>query len=305
MTKVLAGMMAPVVSTFDEDGGLAREAFERNAHAHLAVGMSGLVVAGSSGEAALLDDDERAQLVAWARAAVPNDRWLIAGVGAESTRQTVRRARAAADAGADAVLVVAPHYYLRRMGEDALRAHFTTVADASSVPVLLYNVPAYAHLVLSPALVHALSEHPNVIGMKDSAGDLPTLERYLDARSASFRVITGSGQTVQQALALGADGGILAVALFAGALSVGLYDAACAGDVVTAVALQARLTPLAREIVAGMGPPGLKAAMDLVGLDGGAPRAPLLRVDADEHARVARVLAEAGVLPGMPVGASA
>jgi 4-hydroxy-2-oxoglutarate aldolase len=294
--KQLSGVMVPVVSAFDAAGELARAPYERNARAHLAAGMSGLVVTGSSGEAALLDEDERVRLVEWARPLVAADRWLIAGVGGESTRQTVRRARSAAAAGADAVLVVAPHYYMRRMSEAALRAHFTRVADESPVPVLLYNVPAYAHLVLSAELVAALAGHANVIGMKDSAGDLPMLERYLAAASPAFRVLTGSGQSAQQAFAMGASGAVLAAALFAGALTLGIYDAARAGDVVSAVALQARLTPLAREIVAGLGPAGLKAAMDLVGLEGGAPRAPLLALDDAERARVAAVLAEAGLL---------
>ena len=306
MARQLAGMMVPAVSTFDAAGELARAPYERNLRAHLGAGASGIIVAGSSGEAALLDEGERTRLVEWTRAVVPAERWVIAGIGGESTRVTVRRARSAAEAGADAVLVVAPHYYMRRMSETALRTHFTAVADASPVPVLLYNVPAYAHLVLSADLVAALAAHPNVIGMKDSAGDLANLERYLAARSDAFRVLTGSGQTAQQAFALGADGAILAVALFAGPAAVGMYDAWRAGDAARAESLQATLTPLAKEIVAGMGPAGLKAAMDLVGLDGGAPRAPLLAADDAERARIAALLADAGALPeaSTPAGAA-
>ena len=117
MTRPLAGVMAPAVTPFDDTGALGRAAFERNVRAHLEAGLSGVVVAGSSGEAALLDEGERAALVASARPLVPADRWLIAGIGGESTRVVVQRARTAADAGADAVLVVSPHYYCKRMSE--------------------------------------------------------------------------------------------------------------------------------------------------------------------------------------------
>ena len=295
MTRPLAGVMAPAVTPFDASGALAREAFERNVTAHLEAGLSGVVVAGSSGEAALLDEDERTSLVAAARALVPSDRWLIAGIGGESTRIVVQRARSAADAGADAVLVVSPHYYGKRMSEAALEAHFTAVADASPLPVLLYNIPVYAHLVLSPALVARLSAHANVIGMKDSAGDLPTLGGYLESQGAQFRVLTGHGGTYASALAQGVSGGILAVALFAPALVLGVDEAARRGDRAAAETLQARLVPLARDIVAALGPAGLKHAMELVGLAGGAPRSPLLPLDAAERETVRTALEAAGV----------
>ena len=298
MSRPLAGVMAPAVTPFDADGALARDAFAHNVRAHVDAGLAGVIVAGSSGEAALLDEGERAALLAAARELVPGDRWLIAGVGGESTRVTIQRTRVAADAGADAALVVSPHYYGRRMTEAALLAHFGAVADASPVPVLLYNIPVYAHLVLSPAFVARMARHPNVVGMKDSAGDLPTLERYLDAQGPDFRVLTGHGGTFAQALASGASGGILAVSLFAPALAVGVYEAARAGDAARARALQERLVPLARDVVAALGPAGLKAAMSMVGLRGGAPRAPLLALDDAERAAVRAALEGAGV----PVG---
>jgi 4-hydroxy-2-oxoglutarate aldolase len=302
----LRGVLAPAVTPFDDAGGApARDACARNVRAHLAAGLAGVLVAGSSGEAALLDDDERARLVAWAREAAGDDGLVLAGVGAESTRATVRRAREAADAGADAVLVVAPHYYGRRMTDAALADHFLAVADASPRPVLLYNIPVYAHLVLSPALVARAAAHPNVAGMKDSAGDLAVLAGYLEARSGGFRVLTGHAGTFAAALDAGVDGGVLAVSLFAPAAALAAYDAHRRGDRAALDRAQGVLAPLAREIVAAMGPAGLKCAMDLVGLDGGVPRAPLQACDAGERARVAALLAEAGVRPGAPGGAPA
>ena len=293
--------MVPAVSTFTPAGDLDRAAFDANLRVHLAQGADGVLVAGSSGESALLDDDDRRQLLTWARAAVPAERWLIAGVGSESTRQTIRRAHDAREAGADAVLVISPHYFLKRMTEPALLAHFRAVADASPLPVLLYNMPAYAHLVLSPAFVHAMAEHPNVVGMKDSAGNLPVLAQYLEAQGPAFRVLTGNGGTACQALQAGVSGAILAIALYAGPLVHARVAAFRAGRTDDALALQAQLTPLATDIAGAMGPAGIKAAMELVGLSGGAPRSPLLPVSEEERAVVRARLDAAGLLSATSV----
>jgi len=290
----LGGLLVPAATTFTAAGDLDGAAFQRNLSAHLALGMDGVLVAGSSGESALLDDADRRQLLAWARETVPTDKWLLAGVGSESTRQTISRAHDARAAGADAVLVVSPHYYLKRMTPAALRAHFEAVADASPLPVLLYNIPAYAHVVLDPETVHALARHENVIGMKDSAGNLPVLAQYLEAQGPSFRVLTGSGGTMVKAIEMGASGAILAIALFVGALVRAMMDHARDGRLDEALAIQQRMLPLATDIAAPMGPAGIKAAMDLMGLDGGPTRAPLQPLSPEEQAIVEARLSAAG-----------
>ncbi len=288
--------MVPAVTTFDAYGELDRVAFLANLDAHLSHGMDGVLVAGSSGESALLDDNDRRSLLSWARERIPRDKWLLAGVGSESTRQTIARARDAKDAGADAVLVVSPHYYLKRMTEAALTAHFLAVADASPLPVMLYNIPVYAHVVLSPTLVYTLAQHGNVMGMKDSAGNLPVLVEYLGAQSDTFRVLTGSGATVVPALTAGVSGAILAIALYAGPLARAMVDAFRAGQLENAAALQARLAPLATDIAGAMGPAGIKAAMTMAGLEGSLPRAPLQAVAGEELATVRARLQTAGVV---------
>lgn len=296
MPLALSGVFAPVVTPFGADGALDHAAFARNVRAHRAAGLAGLVTAGSSGEAALLDDDERARLVEWAREALGGEGTVIAGIGGESTRATVRRARDAASAGADAVLVVAPHYYSRRMDDAALLAHYSAVADASPLPVLLYNIPVYAHFALSVELVQAMAAHENVAGMKDSAGDLAMLTRYVAEQGPTFRVLTGHAGTYASALAMGVRGGILAAALFAPAVVHAVTEAYGRGDAAAGAAAQARLIPLGRDIVAAYGPAGLKCALDLVGMDGGAPRAPLLACTGTERGVVEARLGEAGVL---------
>ena len=293
----LGGLMVPAVSTFDAHGDLDGAAFQSNLDAHLAHGVDGILVAGSSGESALLDDTDRRTLLAWARERVPADKWLIAGVGSESTRQTITRTRDAHAEGATAALVISPHYFLKRMSEAALLAHFRTVADASPLPVLLYNMPAYSHIVLSPDFVQQIAQHDNVIGMKDSAGNLPMFAQYLDAQSPTFRVLTGSGGTMAPGIRAGASGAILAIALYAGPAVRLMFDAARDGRVEDAAAMQLMLAPIATDIAGAMGPAGIKAAMNLVGLHGGPPRSPLLPVSDTELAIVQARLAAAGILP--------
>jgi 4-hydroxy-2-oxoglutarate aldolase len=296
MTKSLTGIFGPVVTTFDDaSGDLASGAFRANIKAHMAAGLAGVLVAGSTGEAALLDEDERLRLTELARPLVPADRWLFTGTGAESTRECVRRSKDAAERGADAVLVVPPHYFGASMTEDALWAHYSRVADESPVPVLLYNIPKYTHLQLGSKLVHALADHPNIAGIKDSTGDMTQLRAYLDAQSDQFTVLTGHAGTLLDAIGYGARGGVLAVALFAAPIIFDLMDAISRGDGVTASEIQARVRPIARDIVADLGPPGVKVAMDLVGLTGGAPRAPLRPLGAAERERVSTLLGAAGL----------
>jgi 4-hydroxy-2-oxoglutarate aldolase len=273
----LQGVFAPVVTPFDaRTGELDRAGFERNLAAHVSAGLHGVVVAGSTGEAALLDEAERALLVASARAVLPSDRIVVAGAGAESTRAAVRLAMRAAEEGTDAALALATHY--RR------------IADESPLPVVLYNIPKYMHFALPPAVVAELAGHHNIVGIKDSSGDLELLEAYLVAQSDAFRVLTGNGSSFAPALARGATGGILGVATFAPGLALEAYEAWQRGDAAAAHTAQARLGPLASQIVGDLGVPGVKAALDHIGLAGGPPRPPLMPLRGAEVERVAALL---------------
>ena len=281
MSLTLEGVLGPVVTTFQRSGELDGTAFAENIRAHLEAGMSGVVVAGSTGEAALLDEKERGALVEVARYSVPGDRRLIVGTGAESTRLAKRYAKIAAERGADAVLVVAPHYYGAKAV--ALRDHYVAIADESPIPVILYSIPKYMHFPLSSQLVAELARHENIIGIKDSSGDLELLAGYLKAQSETFTVLTGNGSTFKRALELGARGGILAVALFAAGLALDVYSS-------MSEQAQQRLIPLSGRIVGELGVAGVKAALDGVGLAGGPVRAPLVPLGAAELAQVTELL---------------
>jgi len=287
----LRGVFAPLVTTFDRrTGELDVASFVSNIHAHLAAGLDGVLVTGSTGEAALLDATERGILVDAARDAVPADKRLFVGTGAESTRTCLAQTKDAARRGADAVLVVAPHYYSSAMTIDALRQHYRRVADESPVPVVLYSIPKYMHFAIPPELVAELARHPNVIGIKDSSGQRDQLAGYLASQSASFSVLTGNAQLFQHAMVSGSRGGILAGALFAPGLAVDIYRAVLAGDDTTASAAHARFMPVGAKIVGELGVPGVKAAMDAVGLRGGPVRSPLLPVSDAQRQSIAELL---------------
>jgi 4-hydroxy-2-oxoglutarate aldolase len=289
----LTGVFGPVTTPFDADGELDRAGFEANLVAHLRAGLHGIVVTGSTGEAALLDEREREQMVEIGRRVVPRDKLLIAGCGAESTRTTLKYIESSAKRGADAVLVVAPHYFGSAMTESALRAHYTQVAEKSPLPVILYNIPKYMHFRLSNALVKELSQHENIIGIKDSSGDRDSLAGYLESQSDGFTVLTGNGPFWRNALQMGARGGILAYALFLPEPALAVFSAMTRGDAAAAGDVHERVTLAARTIVNELGPAGVKAALDAIGLRGGAPRLPLLPLSKDDTERVRQLMREA------------
>jgi 4-hydroxy-2-oxoglutarate aldolase len=240
--------------------------------------LTGLVVLGSNGEAAQLDDDEADGVVEIVRAAVPSGRALIAGTGRESTRATIAATRRAAAAGVDAVLVRTPSFFKSQMTTDVFVRHFSAVADASPVPVLLYNVTIYTGVNLLPDAVERLATHPNIVGMKESGSDLASISDYVGRTPDDFTVLAGSATTLFHALCAGCDGAVLALAALVPEACVRMRTLISEGKLDEARALQRRLLPLARTVGAIHAVPGLKAALDLIGYDGGLPRPPLMPV---------------------------
>ncbi|MBT8336955.1 MAG: dihydrodipicolinate synthase family protein [Gemmatimonadetes bacterium] len=291
----LAGVHIPTTTPFGGSGEVDLDAFAANMRAGITRGVHGFVVGGSTGEAVLLDATERTNL--WTTAAeVASDQVLIAGTGAESTRTTIRMCKSAAHAGAHAVLVQPPAFYRGAMTPIALTAHFGAVADASPVPVLVYQVPLKMSTIeFSTEWIAGIAEHPNVVGMKDSRGDLDALSEIIEATPDDFRVLVGSGALLHAALEAGAVGGILGVANLVPDLCVEIFDAHREGRGDVAAALQARVAPLHNGIVGVRGVPGVKAALDALGRVGGAPRSPLQPLDGVGRTAVVHLLEEAGL----------
>lgn len=289
------GVLLPVTTPFDDSGGVDLNAYRGNLRAWLSHPISGVVAAGSTGEAPLLDLTEFGALVAASRELL-EERALIAGAGAESTRQAITLCRSAAGEGADAVLVRPPGYYRDAMNPGAVRDHFTAIADASPIPVILYNIPKYVPVELAPELVAELVSHQNVVGIKDSSGDLHNLGALADACDGRADVLVGAGHLFYPALELGASGGVLGVGLMATGATTELYEAFQAGRMALAGRLQERIGPLNKAVVGKLGVPGVKEALDLLGLVGGPPRPPLQALADRERSAVRDALARAGLL---------
>jgi len=293
----LRGVLLPFTTPFGAGGEVDASALGANIEKWNATGVAGYVALGSTGERAHLDERERMTVVEAARARIPRSLAFVVGVGEQSTRGSIIEAQRAASAGADALLVLTPHFYRAAMSQEALAEHFAAVADSSRVPVILYNIPQNTGVAIAPETVARLSRHTNIAGIKDSSGDLANFAEMLRLAGGcreDFALLVGHAGVFYASLCAGACGGILAVGCCAPRLCVRILEAFRAGRHALALDLQWRLAPLARAVTTRHGIGGLKAALDLrAGLKGGTPRAPLQAPDEDARREIARLLAEA------------
>jgi 4-hydroxy-2-oxoglutarate aldolase len=295
MTR-FTGIYTPIVTPFDASGDIDERGLAKNVDRYIASPLTGIVVLGSNGEAPQLDDDEADRAIGIVRGRVPSNRPLLAGTGRESTRATIAACKRAAALNVDAVMVRTPSFYKNSMTSDIFVQHYTEVADASPVPVILYNVTMYTGVNLMPDAVEQLSGHPNIVGIKDSGNDMVHLAEYIARAKPGFVVLVGAAPSLFSATALGAHGAVLALAGLVPELCVELVEHLQAGRVLEARALQRRLMPLARSIGPVWAVPGLKAALDLIGLAGGVPRPPLRAAGPATIAALRGQLGELGVL---------
>ncbi len=291
----LHGIFPPLTTPFDAAGELALDRFRANIERYNRTRLAGYVVIGSTGESVLLSASEIERVLATAREAAASDKLLIAGTGVESTAETIARTRRAAELGYQVALVKTPYYYKPAMNDAALAEHFLRVADASPIPVLIYSVPQFTGLAVEAPLVARLAEHPNIIGIKESSGNVQRVTQIVHATPSSFQTLVGSAQTLLASISVGAVGGILALACVLPEWCIELYEAAVAGALERARQLQHRLLEPALTLVGRLSIPGVKYAMDRVGYYGGPPRRPLLPLDPAQQLEVERVLDAVGV----------
>ena len=291
----LRGILLPFPTPFRAAGRIDTDALRANIERWSETGIDGYVALGSTGERVHLDERECLEVIETARAAVPEHLAFIAGTGQQSTHATIKEAHIAARAGADALLVITPHFYRGAMTPAALVEHFTAVADASPVPIVLYNIPQNTGVALAPETIARLAGHENIIGVKDSSGDFLNLVETLRLVPRNFAVLTGNALLLYASLAAGAQGAILAAACTLPRAAVEIYKAVRAGDHARARELQQRLAPVASAVTTRYGIGGLKVALELCGYQGGAVRAPLAAPDDDARREIARLLAESGL----------
>jgi 4-hydroxy-2-oxoglutarate aldolase len=292
----LSGVFPPIPTPFDARGEVDLQALVGNLERWSQYDLAGYVVLGSNGEAVYLTDEERVRVWQAARQAIPAGKLMVAGTGCESTRQTIALTLKAAAAGADVALVVTPHYYDAKMTPDSLIHHYEAVAEASPIPVAVYSVPKFTHVDVEAATIARLSEHPNIIGMKDTGGNLGKLGDFVRLAQPGFQVFAGSAGFFFAGLALGAAGGVLALANIAPQQSIDIYRLFKTGRWDEAAELQRQMLPVNAAVTTRYGIAGLKAALDMLGYYGGPVRSPLLDVGESERRILRATLIEGKIL---------
>lgn len=295
----LSGLFAPIPVPFNQDESLALDKLESNLQRWIALPLDGVVLPGSNSEAPYLSDEERLALwrtcgQAFHQGKTADGRTWLAGSGVERTPDTIRLTLQAAEQGASAALVVPPCYYKKDMTHEALVAHYRTLANASPIPVLIYNVPAFTGIDFELKTLLALAEHPNIIGMKDSSSNVLKSGQLLQARP-DFLVFAGTGGALLPFLSIGAAGCISALSNIAAAPLKEVMQAFAAGDLENARRMQISLMELNFAVTGKYGVPGLKYAMDKAGFYGGPARRPLLPVGEGAQRHLDRLLADSGL----------
>jgi 4-hydroxy-2-oxoglutarate aldolase len=310
---MFSGIFPPLPTPFNEDGSLALDKLRSNVEKLNTTGLSGYVALGSNSEAVHVTPDEASQVFVTVKKAAAFNKIVIGGTGQFSTLATIEMTQRAADAGCAAALIITPFYYKNSMTADALKKHYFAIADRSPIPVLIYNVPANTSFNIAPSIVAEIAQHPNVVGIKDSAGDINQLAEYVRLTQSNpsplryegasrgqgakeFEVLSGNYGAMLPGLTFGIVGAILAIANIAPNECVSIFNLFKTGKLDEAGELHLRLLPVARAVTSQYGVPGLKAAMDMLGYAGGAPRSPLLPLGAESRSDVERMLRDANLL---------
>jgi len=291
---MIKGIFAPLPTPFINDE-IAWDKLRGNIDKWSKTNLAGLVVLGSNGEFAFLSHSEKVEMVRFVREHLPKDKKVIAGTGCETTREAIQLTKECAEAGADVALVLNPYYYKDSYTEPVLKQYFFDVADASPIPVMLYNMPKNSGVNFSSKFVLELSKHPNIVGVKDSSGNLVQIADICAHTPEDFSVFAGSASFLLPALSVGAVGGTLALANIMPNECAEVLTLFEQGKLAEAKALQHRLLEPNNAVTVKWGISGLKVAMDYLGYFGGDPRKPLLPVPAADVPKIHDILKRAGL----------
>lgn len=291
----LRGIFSPIPTPFIK-GNVAYDKLILNVKKWNKTGIRGFVVLGSNGEYVYLSEEEKRKIVKTVIKKAAKGKLIIAGTGCESTRETIKLTKDCAQLGADLALVVTPFYYEGKMNTKVLINHYTTIADNSPIPILLYNVPKFTHINLGVDIVSILSKHPNIIGIKDSSGNVSQLGEYLNNVDKNFNVLVGTAGALLSSLILGCDGGILALANIAPNSCVKICNLVLENKFEEAKELQLKMIPINKAITSTYGISGLKAALDMLDYFGGEPKLPLLPATEAEKKEIRKILKKAELI---------
>jgi 4-hydroxy-2-oxoglutarate aldolase len=287
----LSGIFPALTTPFGTDGSVSLSGLKHNIQQYNQTGVSGYVAIGSTGESVLLTSAEVEAVLATVKESAAKGKTLIAGTGAESTAETILRTKRAAVLGYDVALVKTPYYYKPSYKPEVLIAHYRRVADESPIPVMLYSVPQFTGIALEPPEIAALAEHPNIIGIKDSSGNVQRVVETIAIVPSAFQVLVGSASTVYPSLTIGSRGAILALASALPEKCVALFELVRQGPHERARELQSLLARASKLMVSEGGIAGVKYAMDQRGYHGGLPRLPLLPLHDEQKKRLSELMA--------------
>jgi 4-hydroxy-2-oxoglutarate aldolase len=286
----LHGILAPLTAPFAPDGSIATARLRENIARYNQTRLAGYVMNGSTGESVLLRWEEIYRFWEAAKECAAQGKMLIAGSAAESTAETIEHTNRAASLGYDFALVRTPHYYKPQLTVDAEAEYFLRVADAARIPVLVYSVPVFTHYTVEAPLIARVAAHPNIVGMKDSSGDVAGVKKIIDAAPREFRTLVGSASTLFESLEIGAVGAILALACAFPELCCEIFELSRAGNADGAHTLAQKLIAPAKILGPQYGIAGLKYTLDRLGYYGGPPRPPLLPVNQAAKAEIDAML---------------
>jgi 4-hydroxy-2-oxoglutarate aldolase len=284
----LQGIFPPLATPFDHNGDLYKTKVQHNVEKWNRTALSGYVVCGSTGESVFLTPEEKIQLWEWVAQYAASDKLLLAGTGVESVRETVQLTNRAAEIGYKAAMVRTPHYYKGLLNKtEAQVLYFRSVADQVKIPIMIYNWPQATGLDITPEAVVQLSEHPNIVAIKESSGSLEKVMQMIREVKSGFQVLVGSAPTLWPSFAVGAVGAVLAFANAAPYACITIWEAHRTRDTDAAKDWQNRIARASQLVTTKYGIPGLKHAMDLNGYYGGPPRLPLTPASADAQREIA------------------
>ena len=293
----IEGVLPPVTTPFDDNGCIVYDQLAENIKRWNETDISGYLILGSNSESVFLNEEEKLKIVKTARESIPLSKKMLVGTGLESTKSTIEFTRRAADCGADVAVVITPHFFRSNMSHEALLKHYLMSADSSPIPVLLYNVPSFTGLNLEAVTASALSSHENIIGIKDSSGNVEQLSEIISLTGEKeFNVLTGSSIVLYPSMCVGASGGIMAITCALPEKCSDIIKLYKDGSHAEAKELQMRLIEPTIAVTSRYGVPGLKAAMDLTGYYGGRSRLPLLPVTSAEIEEIKNIFTAAGFI---------
>ena len=293
----IEGVLPPVTTPFDDNGCIVYDQLAENIKRWNETDISGYLILGSNSESVFLNEEEKLEIVKTARESIPPSKKMLVGTGLESTKSTIEFTRRAADCGADVAVVITPHFFRSNMSHEAFLKHYVMIADSSPVPVLLYNVPSFTGLNLEAGTASALSSHENIIGIKDSSGNVEQLSEIISLTGdKEFSVLTGSSIVLYPSMCVGASGGIMAIACALPEKCSDIIKLYKDGSHAEAKELQMRLIEPTIAVTSRYGVPGLKAAMELTGYYGGCSRLPILPITSAEIEEIKNIFTAAGFI---------